>query len=66
MKQDLLGDLKLRRNDSNASVGDRSLIPCEGSLKEVVKPRKGERSSLLLLRDTILGAQSSTSSCITL
>ena len=66
MKQYLLGNLKLRRNDSNASVGGRALIPREGSLKEAVKPRKGERSSLLLLRDTILGAQSSTSSYITL
>ena len=66
MKQYLLGDLKLRRNGSNASVGGGALIPREGSLKEAVKPRKGERSSLLLLRDTILGAQSSTSSYITL
>ena len=66
MKQDLLGDLKLRRNGSNASVGGRTLIPREGSLKEEVKPWKGERSSLLLLRDTILGAQSSTRSYITL
>ena len=53
MKQDLLGDLKLRRNGSNASVGGRTLIPREGSLKETVKPWKGERSSLLLLRNTI-------------
>ncbi len=66
MKQDLLGDLKLRRNDSNASVGGRPLIPYEGILKEVVKPRKGERSILPLLRDTILGAQSSTRSYVTL
>ena len=66
MKQYLFGDLKLRRNGSNVSVGGGALIPREGSLREAVKPRKGERSSLLLLRDTILGAQSSTSSCITL
>jgi hypothetical protein len=66
MKQDLFSNLKLRRNGSNASVGGRALIPREGSLKEAVKPRKGERSSLLLLRDTILGAQSSTSSYITM
>jgi hypothetical protein len=66
MKQDLLGYLKLRRNDSNASVGGRPLIPYEGSLKEVVKSRKGERSILPLLRDTILGAQSSTRSYVTL
>jgi hypothetical protein len=66
VKQDLFSNLKLRRNGSNASVGGRALIPREGSLKEAVKPRQGERSSLLLLRDTILGAQSSTSSYITL
>jgi hypothetical protein len=48
MKQDLFCNLKLRRNDSYVSVGDRVLIPREGSLREVVKPRKGERSSLLL------------------
>ncbi len=66
MKQDLFSNLKLRRNVSNSIVGDRALIPREGSLKEVVKPRKGERSSLLLLGDTILGAHSSTSSYSTL
>jgi hypothetical protein len=66
MKQDLFSNLKLRRNGSNASVGGRTLIPCEGNLKEAVKPRKGERNSLLLLRDTILGAQSSTGSYIRL
>ena len=66
MQKDLLSDLKLRRNGSNASVGGRALIPREGSLKEAVKPRKGERSSLLLLRDTILGAQSSTRFYVTL
>jgi hypothetical protein len=49
MKQDLFSNLKLRRNGSNANVGGRALIPREGSLKEAVKPRKGERSSLLLL-----------------
>jgi hypothetical protein len=62
MTQYLLGDLKLRWNDSNPSVGGGPLIPCEGSLKEAVKLRKGERSSLLLLRNTILGTQSSTRS----
>ena len=66
MKQDLLGDLKMRRNDSNTSVGGRSLIPCEGSLKESVKPWKGERIILLLMSDTILGDQSSTRSYVTL
>jgi hypothetical protein len=60
MQKDLLSDLKLRRNGSNASVGGRALIPREGNLKEAVKTRKEERNSLLLLRDTILGAQSIT------
>ena len=66
MKQDLLGDLKLCRDGSNTSIGGRALIPRKGILKEAVELRKGERSSLLLLRDTILGAQSGTSSYITL
>jgi hypothetical protein len=61
MNQDLFSNLKLRRNGNNASVGDRDLIPREGSLKEAVKSRKEERSSLLLLGDTILGTHSSTS-----
>jgi hypothetical protein len=62
MTQYLLGDLKLRWNGSNPNVGGGALILREGSLKEAVKLRKGERSSLLLLRNTILGAQSSTRS----
>jgi hypothetical protein len=66
VKQDLFSNLKLRRNGSNASVGGRALIPREGSLKEAVKPRKGERISSLLLGDAILGAHLSTSSYITL
>ena len=61
MKQDLLSDLKLRRNVSNTSVGDRALIPRKGSLMKSVELRDREGISLLLLRDTILGAQSSTS-----
>jgi hypothetical protein len=64
--EDLLGDLKLRRDGSNPSAGGGALIPRERSLKEAVELRKDERSSLLLLRDTILGAQSSTRSHITL
>jgi hypothetical protein len=43
------------------SVGDRDLIPHKGSLNEAVELRELESSSLLLLRDTILGAESSTS-----
>jgi hypothetical protein len=66
MTQYLLGDLNLRWNDSNPSVGGGALIPRERSLKEAVKLRKMERSSLLLLRNTILGAQSSIRSYITL
>jgi hypothetical protein len=66
MKQDLLGDLKLWRNDSNVSIGDRTLIPRKGILKEEVELRNWEGRIILLLRDTILGAQSSTSSYINL
>jgi hypothetical protein len=36
MTQYLLGDLKLRWNGSNPSVGGGALIPREGSLKEAV------------------------------
>jgi hypothetical protein len=54
MKQDFLGDLKLCRNDSNTSVGDRSLIPHKGRFKEAIEFRDREGSNHLLLRDTIL------------
>jgi hypothetical protein len=66
MKQDLFSNLKLRRNDSSISIGARVLIPHKGSLNEAVKMWYNERSSLLLLRDTILGAESSTSPCVDL
>jgi hypothetical protein len=66
MTQYLLGDLKLSWDGSNPSVGGRALIPREGSLKEAIELRKDERSSLLLLRNTILGAQSSTRFYVTL
>jgi hypothetical protein len=66
MKQDLLGDLKLCRDGGNTSSGGRALVPRKGSLKEAVELRKGQRSSLLLQRNTILGARSSTSSCVDL
>ncbi len=36
MTQYLLGDLKLKWNASNPSVGGGALIPREGSLKEAV------------------------------
>ena len=61
MKQDLFSNLKLRRNDSNISIGGRGLIPHKGILKEAVKLRKYESNSLLLLRDTILRVESTTS-----
>jgi hypothetical protein len=61
MKLDLFSNLKLRRNDSDISIGDRALIPHKGILDEVVELRKHEVSSLLLLRDTILGARARTS-----
>jgi hypothetical protein len=66
MKQDLFRNLKLRRNDSNISIGGRALIPHKGILNEAIKLRYNERSSLLLLRYTILGAESSTSPCVDL
>jgi len=50
----------LSGDDSN-SIGGRALTPHKGSLKEAVKLRDGEGSSLLLLRDTVLGAESTTS-----
>ena len=50
MKQDLLGDLKLRRNGSNASVGGRALIPREGSLKEAVKWARSHYDSVEQVR----------------
>jgi hypothetical protein len=57
----VLGDPILRGDDSNIiNIGDRVLIPFKGSLKEAVKLRNYERISLLLLRDTSLGVQSST------
>jgi hypothetical protein len=61
MKQDLFRNLKLRRNDSNISIGGRALIPHKGSLNEVVKLWNNEASSLVLLRDTILRTRSKTS-----
>jgi hypothetical protein len=66
MKQDLFSNLRLRRNDSNISIGDRVLIPHKGNLNEAVELRELESSSLLLLRYTILGAESSTRPCVDL
>jgi hypothetical protein len=54
----------LRRDGSSVSIGGRALIPHKGSLNEAVELRELESSSLLLLRDTILGAESSTSPCV--
>jgi hypothetical protein len=49
------------RGSQQSSVGGRALIPHKGSLKEAVKLRDREARSLLLLRDTVLGAESTTS-----
>jgi hypothetical protein len=64
MKQDLLDDLRLCRDGDNTSSGDRGLVPRKRSFKEEVELWKGQRISLLLRRNTILGVWSSTSSCI--
>jgi hypothetical protein len=66
MKEDLFSNLKLRRNDSNINIGDRGLILDKGILDESVELRKDETSSLLLLRDTILGTRSRTSPYVNL
>jgi hypothetical protein len=66
MKQDLFSNLKLRRNDSNITIGGRALIPHKGNLDEVVELRELEAISLLLLRNTILGARSRTSPYVNL
>jgi hypothetical protein len=62
----LLGDLTLCGDGSNVSTGGRALIPNKGSLNETVELRELESSSLLLLRYTILAAESSTSPCVDL
>jgi hypothetical protein len=57
---DLKGDPILCRDGSNSNVGS-VLFPHNGSLMEAVELRNGEGSILLLLRDTVLGADSTTS-----
>jgi hypothetical protein len=59
--EDLFGDTMLLGDDSNSSVGGRALIPHKGILKEEFNLRDGEGSSPLLFRDTVLGAESTTS-----
>ncbi len=54
----LLGDPMQWGDDSNRSVGDRTLIPHKGNLKETVKLRDGEESNWL--RDIVLGTESTT------
>jgi hypothetical protein len=63
MNQDLLGDLKLCRDVDNTTSGDRVIVPSKRSLKESVELWKGQKSSLLMRRNTIMGARSGTSSC---
>jgi hypothetical protein len=58
--EDLKGDPILCRDVSNSNVGS-ILSPHNGSLMEAVKLRNEEGSTLLLLRDTVLGAESTTS-----
>ena len=66
MAEYLLGDSMLSRNGSSVSIGGRALIPHKGSLNEAVELRDAEGSSLLLLRDTVLRAESTTSPCVDL
>jgi len=63
MTQYLLGDLKLRWNGSNPSVGGGALFPRERSLKEAVKLRKGKSLSPKP-REGSLGITSSSTSSI--
>jgi hypothetical protein len=58
--EDLKGDPILCRDDSNSNDGIVS-SPHNGSLMEVVELRNGEGIILLLLRDTVLGVESTTS-----
>jgi hypothetical protein len=64
--EDLVSDLELGGNNRNISIGDRTLIPHNGSLNEAVKLRDRKGSRLLKLRDTILGARSRTSPYVNL
>jgi hypothetical protein len=57
----LFGDPMLWGDGSNNSIGGRALIPHKGNLNEEVKLWDGEARNLLLLRDTVLGAESTTS-----
>jgi hypothetical protein len=45
-------------DNNSVSSGGRALIPHKGSLEEAVELRELERSSLLLLREIVLGARS--------
>ncbi len=60
--EDLKGDPILGRNDSNSNIG--SVLTPHSGLMEAVELRNGERSVLLLMRDTVLGAESTTSPCM--
>ncbi len=60
MAEYLLGDPMLRGDDSNVSIGGRTLIPHKGNLNESVDLRDTEGSSLLLLRGAVLGSESTT------
>jgi hypothetical protein len=55
--EDLKGDLTLCRDGSDSNVGS-VLTPHNVSLMEAVELRNGEGRVLLLLRGTVLGAES--------
>jgi hypothetical protein len=57
----LLGDPMLWGDDSNRNIGDRTLIPHKENLKESVNLWDEEGNSLLILRDTVLTTESTTS-----
>ena len=59
--EDLKGDPILCRDGSNSNVG--SVLTPHNGLMEAVELQNGERSVLLLLRDPVLGAESTTSPC---
>ena len=62
--EDLKGGPILDRDGSNSNVG--SVFTPHNDLMEVVELRNGERNVLLLLRDTILGDEFTTSPCMRL
>jgi hypothetical protein len=58
---DLLGDPVLSRDDDNCNIGN-VISPYDVNLMKTVKLRKEEGNTLLLLRYTVLGIVTRTSS----